>query len=148
MLGLDAALEAHARSLQEASGLRIEVESTHVAGLLAPEAELALYRMVQEALTNVAKHAQATRVTISLEQHDHTVVLRVTDNGRGLAFAQRDGVLDLSGDRIPSGHLGLFGMQERVSLVGGTLRLSSQPGQGTTVLVELPLPRAAAAAAV
>lgn len=146
-LGLVPALRWYITRWTRTTGVEVDLAVSGIEERLPPELETVLYRVVQEALTNVAKHAQATRVTISLERHDHTVVLRVADNGRGLAFARRDGVLDLSRDRIPSGHLGLFGMQERVSLVGGTLRLSSQPGQGTTVLVELPLPQATAAAA-
>ncbi len=147
-LGLVPALRWYITRWTRTTGVEVDLAVSGIEERLPPELETVLYRVVQEALTNVAKHAQATRVTISLERHDHTIALRVADNGRGLEFARRDGVLDLSRDRIPSGHLGLFGMQERVSLVGGTLRLSSQPGQGTTVLVELPLPQAAAVAAV
>jgi len=146
-LGLVPALRWYITRWSRMSGVEATLETKGVEERLPAEIEIVLYRVVQEALTNVAKHAQATHVEVVLERRDDMITLRVTDNGRGLELARAGGALDLSGDRIPSGHLGLFGMQERVSLVGGTLRLSSRPGQGTTVLVELPLPSAVAAQA-
>jgi len=130
MLGLDAALEAHARSLQEASGLRIEVESTRIAGLLAPEAELALYRIVQEALANVLRHARARRARVRLARSGSHVIATVEDDGVGFDPARA----------FAEGGLGLFGMRERAAYIGGQVEIDSRPGQGTRITARIPIP--------
>ncbi|HWH70297.1 MAG TPA: response regulator [Candidatus Sulfotelmatobacter sp.] len=97
------------------------------------EFETALYRVAQEALTNVARHAQATRVSVLLERRPSHVSLIIEDNGRGF---------DAEAVPRPSpagGRLGLLGMRERVTLVGGTLKIESSPGLGTSLFVRLPL---------
>ena len=86
--------------------------------------------MVREALHNVAKHAAATRVTVSLQQQDGGMHGVVTDNGRGFVVAERD--------RLP-GHLGLLALNERALLAGGWNKIASEPGLGTTVEFWLPL---------
>jgi two-component system, NarL family, sensor kinase len=88
---------------------------------------ISLYRFLQEALTNVARHAQATCVTVSLENEGDAVRLSVTDNGRGFDAPQV-----LGRERAASG-LGLRGMQERIEALGGMLLISSQPGAGASV---------------
>ena len=101
---------------------------------LTPDVETHLYRIVMEALTNVRKHAGASRVSVILERRrDHLLVI-AEDDGRGFdPEAVR---------RAASAEhkLGLFGMQERAALVGGTFQIESNPGQGTTVFVRVPLP--------
>jgi signal transduction histidine kinase len=109
----------------------------HVLGLdgkrLPPEVETALFRIVQEALTNVARHAQAHSVTVLLEDRGASAMLIVEDDGRGFDVAR---VMD---SRPHEGNLGLYGMRERASLLGGTLTIESTPGRGTAVFVRIPL---------
>src|SRR5690606_15665537 len=92
------------------------------------EAELALYRIMQEALSNVARHsgARSARVSVSVERDGVTAI--ISDDGRGFAVARE---MEHSG-------LGLFGMQERGAYVGGTVRIESEPGRGTRVRVTIP----------
>jgi two-component system CheB/CheR fusion protein len=132
-LGLAVALN---NFLQEWSG-HFDVSSEfHSRGLttdrLLPEIETCLYRIAQEVLNNVSKHAQATRVDVILERRDHHVVLIIEDDGIGfdpkLASAADDGR-----------GLGLIGLSERVGLVGGTLDIESEPNAGTTIFVRAPI---------
>ena len=95
---------------------------------LPPSVETALYRIVQEALTNVVRHAQATRVDVLLERRGDQVVAIIEDDGVGF---------DPEMER-QSGRLGLFSMQERAEMLGGALTIESRIGQGTTVFVEAP----------
>ena len=125
--GLVAALDAHFHEFIKRSGLSGEFVSEIDEFSLSGEADIACVRIFQEALTNVARHAQATRVSARLELDGDTAVLRVTDNGRGM---RQD-------ERHAPGHLGLVGMQERAGLLGAPLEIISAPGQGTTVLVRL-----------
>lgn len=135
-LGLSAALRWLAEDCRER--LRIDVD-LHLAAQAGDEAaarytplyETALFRVAQESLTNVARHAQATRVTIAFCEDAGQLVLRIHDNGRGYQAARR-----------PEG-LGIRGMRERVRLLGGTLRLAAEAGGGTTLEVVLPLPAGA-----
>jgi signal transduction histidine kinase len=100
---------------------------------LSPERELLLFRIVQEALRNVAKHAEATKAEVEVNFNEDKVTITVSDNGKGFEPPESLGALPLTGK------LGLAGMQERVQLLGGNLRLESQPGKGTTVFVEAPI---------
>jgi signal transduction histidine kinase len=129
MLGLVAAVESHARVVSEATGLRVEVQASRIDGLLSPEAELALYRLLQEALSNVTKHAEADVAVVRIEPGAGTVVATVTDNGHGFVMA----------DALAKPGLGLFGMHERASYAGGRVRIESEPGHGTTVRIEFPV---------
>jgi signal transduction histidine kinase len=94
---------------------------------------LSIYRIVQEALTNTAKYAEASAVSVTLERRGATVVAIIEDNGKGFDVK---GLLE---SRSTEGKLGLFGMQERAALIGGRLTIESEPGTGTTVFVEAPL---------
>jgi two-component system sensor histidine kinase UhpB len=102
---------------------------------LPPQIETALYRILQEALNNIAKHSGATRIEISLERRDGLVSASVTDNGRGF-----DPVRVLRSDSLEGG-LGILGMEERVSLLGGKIDIQSKPGAGTYLYIEVPLPK-------
>lgn len=114
------------------SGLAIEAELDDIPkGGLSPALESACYRVIQEALTNVARHAQATEVRVRLVLEPHEIHLEVEDNGRGF---------DPAAPRVAGapGGRGLVGMRERVELLGGTIRIDTRPGAGTRVRVDLP----------
>ncbi|RZI84367.1 MAG: histidine kinase [Rubrivivax sp.] len=125
-LGLVAALEIQAREFATRSGLKVECQLTPVA--VSPSAALTVYRLVQEAFTNIAKYAQAKVVTLELHAHDHLARVTVRDDGVGF---------DTSVQRT-SAH-GLLGMRYRVESEGGQLDLDSAPGQGTRVGATVPL---------
>jgi len=99
---------------------------------LRPEVEIVLYRIAQEALTNVSRHAEAHSVNVLLERRNGHAILVVEDDGHGFD-AER------VGGGLPGAKLGLLGMEERAGLVGGTLTVESRPGAGTAVFVEVPL---------
>jgi PAS domain S-box-containing protein len=128
--GVGLALMAHARSLQERTGLRVDLEVEPVDHLLQRDAQLILYRIVQEALSNVLRHsgAKAARVTVQVEEQ-HVVAL-VEDQGRGFHPGRYEG--------LESG-LGVLGMQERAQMIGGEVKVESSPGQGTRVHVKIPV---------
>jgi PAS domain S-box-containing protein len=132
--GLAAALRLKVRTLQ-AEGWEIEYDESLGAGQLPAEIETTLYRVAQEALTNVRKHAHTRSAAIMLTRRNRKIFLRVTDEGCG--FDQRK----VPRRAIMSGeHVGLLSMQERIALVGGECRIYSEPGVGTSVMVEAPLP--------
>lgn len=134
MLGLQVAIDSYARPLMEAAGLEIETRLANTSGLLSPDAELALYRILQEALSNVVRHSGASQVTVELRRKAGNVELSVTDDGQGFRLAEAVA--------LPGGGLGLFGMEERAAYVGGTVEIKSEPGRGTRVLVKLPVTEA------
>jgi signal transduction histidine kinase/DNA-binding response OmpR family regulator len=128
-LGLVAALDQYGASLGHQHGLTVQFETVGLGEeRLLPEVETAIYRIVQEALTNVLRHARATRVDVLLERRGDRVVTIVEDDGVGFD----------PGAAGESGRLGLFGMRERAKMLGGTLVVESTPGTGATVLVEVP----------
>jgi signal transduction histidine kinase len=127
--GLVPALERLARTFQERSGIRTAVEASLADERLPPEIETVLYRLVQEALTNVVKHAGAETVSVVLARRDDGVSAVVEDDGRG--FAPED---------VRSDALGLVGMRERLALLGGTLAVESTPATGTSLVAFVPLP--------
>ncbi|MBK9714036.1 MAG: PAS domain-containing protein [Kouleothrix sp.] len=137
-LGLHIALQQHVEEWSERNGVAAEFQATGMNDAPIPPAiEIVLYRVVQEALTNVLKHAQARHVSVILEQRASEVRAIVEDDGRGF---------DLETEP-PSGaserRLGLLGIQERVALVGGSVTFESAIARGTTVYVRIPLPHAA-----
>jgi signal transduction histidine kinase len=126
--GLVSALERLRDSVTEKSGIEVDVQSQLRLERLPQAIETALFRIVQEALTNVVKHAMASRVTVLLTQKGNAVRLIVQDDGRG--FDTRD---------VRDGGLGLIGMRERVSLLGGRMSVESTRGAGTMLTAEVPL---------
>jgi two-component system sensor histidine kinase UhpB len=126
-LGLVSALTELSRRFADQSGLRVERRFANNLPPLSDEAELAVYRVAQESLTNVARHADASRVELALEPGAGSVVLRVVDDGRGLA----DGPAS-------NGHGGLRGMRERALLVGGVLAVKRGRHGGVEVRLEVP----------
>jgi two-component system, NarL family, sensor histidine kinase UhpB len=129
MLGLGPAIESYARTVGETAGLLVETDIAPVEGLLPPEAELALYRIVQEAVSNVARHSGSHSARLRLDTAGGTVCAVVEDRGSGF---------DVKREMASSG-LGLFGMQERGAYVGGTVEIDSEPGRGTRVRVTIPV---------
>jgi len=127
--GIVPALERLAETFGEQTGIQVELEPQLGDGRLPSELETALYRITQEALTNVVKHAQAKSVSIVLTRREGSVTALIEDDGRGFT----------PGDTREDG-LGMVGMQERIALVGGQLTVESSPGGGTTLAVEVPLP--------
>jgi two-component system, NarL family, sensor histidine kinase DevS len=128
--GLVPAIERLAGTVAEQSELVVDLEARLGDQRLPAEAETALYRIVQEALTNVVKHASATRVSITLVRKEGFAVVVVEDDGRGFEL-----------EATRAGSLGFVGMRERVELVGGRLRVESTPGAGTTIVAEVPVTR-------
>jgi signal transduction histidine kinase len=151
-LGLAAALQALARRAQAIDGLDavIEIDLGEGAGedadavrRLDPELESTIYRIVQEALTNVSRHAEATRAVVCITERDDVLEASVTDDGRGLPGAER---LGPRGDGLEGG-FGMGGMRERAELVGGQLEFGPAPVRGTRVRLLVPLDRRASAPA-
>jgi len=128
--GLVAALERLTQSFGEQTGISVHFQQLlpPPAGRLPPEVETALYRIVQESLTNIVKHARATSVSVVLTRKDDSVSVVVEDDGVGFEPG-----------REPDGGIGLAGMRERVALLGGRLAIESRPGAGTTFVAEVPL---------
>jgi len=128
-VGLVAALRQYVETFRSQHTLNLQFEAVGLEGERMPrEVETAIYRIVQEALTNVARHAHASRVDVVIERRGDSLVAIVEDNGVGFDF-------DVS---THSNRLGLAGMRERAEMLGGTLTLESETGTGTTVLVEVP----------
>jgi PAS domain S-box-containing protein len=133
-LGLVAALEWQAREFEKQMGIACVFRCADKEIELDPDRAAALFRIVQEALTNIAKHAGATRVTVSLRRQRQHLTLGICDNGRGITPA----------DRLKPQSFGLRGMSERARALGGTLSLEQAPGGGTMVVVKIRLAAPAA----
>ena len=128
-LGLITTVKQYIHEFSRQYGLLVEFETVGLQEQRLPlEVETALFRVIQESLTNVVLHAQASRVDVLISQQDHRVVTIVEDNGIG--FLPTSPMFD--------DHLGLFGMRERLEMLGGSLTIESSPGQGTTVKGEVP----------
>lgn len=131
-LGLEAALRACVRGFAERTGHGVEFHGRLEGNLLTPDQRIVIYRVAQESLNNVAKHASATHVDVILWREGGSAILEIRDNGRGFLPAPRR----VEPDRQ---RLGLLGMEERVRLVNGRFHIGSRPGAGTIVRVEIPL---------
>jgi len=132
-LGLLPALEGLMSDVTE-DGIEAELKISGDKRRLPPETELALFRIVQEALSNVRRHSQASQVATEVEFGEGRVKISVDDNGQGFELPDR------TGDLAATGKLGLIGMHERARLLGGTLLIQSETGEGTTVIVDAPVP--------
>ena len=131
-LGLVPALRSLTKSLQESEGIVTDLEVFGGERRLSPEVELLLFRIAQEALSNIRRHAQASEAQVAIDFTKNRIKLTISDNGRGFELSGRV-------DEFPrSGKLGLAGMQERAQLLGGTFEVKSKPGKGTTLIVEVP----------
>ena len=129
--GLFPALQWYASEFSARTGIEVTVDDDEKSGRLPQASEIALFRIVQEALNNVAKHAHAGRVHIALERADAQLILSVEDNGVGL------GTVSVSGTRQRHG-LGMVTMRERTQAVGGEFEIGAAPGRGTRVVVRVP----------
>jgi len=133
-LGLEAALQRYADEYQNRYGVNVDFQSIGLGeSRLSPMVETAVYRIVQEALTNAAKHAHATQISVLVEKARGQLSVIVEDNGVGF---DADYVIK---DSPTKSRLGLYGMHERASQFGGSLLIESEPGKGTAVYVRIPL---------
>jgi signal transduction histidine kinase len=129
---------AYLRNFAHRTGIRAQLAET-METRLAPDIEVCVYRIVQEALSNVARHSGATACTVSLNSGGGTLRVIIEDNGRGVG---------LPANRLTSGRgLGLIGMRERAQALGGTFSIKARDGGGTIVMVALPLEVASGAPA-
>ena len=129
VLGLEEAVEWQARQFEDRTGIAVHCESAGAGVELSPAESTAVFRIFQEALTNVLRHARATRVDVTLAIDTGVFVLIIGDNGRGITESERTG----------ESSIGLLGMRERGHLIGGELDVSGVDGEGTTVTLRLPL---------
>ncbi len=134
-LGLLPALRWYIKEYQQKCGISVEFSASGLKERLSPETETAIYRIVQESLTNTAKHAQAHTVWVTAQESNCEVFIHIRDDGQGF---DAQAVL-----RTPwqDRGLGLAGMMERASLLGGSVQIASRPGNGTTIDVHIPLVR-------
>ena len=130
-LGLSAAIRSCAHNSLDAAGVEVHVEIAGQEKRLPPEVEIALFRIVQEAIVNIARHAHAESVYVSLEFKEKSVAVQVEDDGSGFDFSQ--------GFSPTGAGVGLLGMKERTELLGGVLTIETKPGEGTRVSVEVPV---------
>jgi len=128
-LGLEAAIEWQLQEFQARTGIQSDLTSTVEEINLEADCATAIFRIFQEALTNVARHAQATQLEVTLQDQANHLILRVRDNGRGIT----------EDELLNSRSFGLLGMQERVLLLAGEINIHGTPGKGTTLIVKVPL---------
>jgi len=135
-LGLAAALRSHAERVLNGSRITFKLDSTGLSKRLPPSIETALYRIFQEALSNVVKHSGADQVKITLAQRDGVFEGEIADNGHGFN-------LENIGLEVDNPHgLGLLGMRERLAQCGGSMNIISQEGEGTRIRILIPLAKA------
>jgi signal transduction histidine kinase len=128
-LGLITALQQYIQEYMRQYPLQVQFDGMEIeATRLPPEIETALYRIVQESLTNVALHAQASRVDILINRRNGCLVMTIEDDGVGFN----------PNPAADENRLGLFGMRERVEMLGGSFLVESSPGKGTIIVVEVP----------
>jgi signal transduction histidine kinase len=133
-LGLTAAIEWQAQEFQTRTGVRCEFATELEDFHLDRDRATAVFRIFQETLTNIARHARATQVIVSLIERDGDLILEVRDNGRGVTTREMANPKSL----------GLLGMRERALVFGGEVRISGLPGAGTSVTARIPLSHAVA----
>jgi signal transduction histidine kinase len=134
-LGLSAAVDWYVQSINKRHELRVDLSTQNMTGRLPSEIEVALYRIVQEGLTNVLRHARAQRCIVELVRDDAEESVRVTVRDDGVGFDP-----EAPRDAEASPGLGLVGIRERVSQLGGVLRLDSGHGRGTVLTAEFAVP--------
>ena len=132
-LGLVAALEWMAEDMEKNYRIRAHVEVVGVERGLPTEVQLLLFRIAQEALSNIRRHAEASKAVVELRFGDYNITLTVSDNGKGFELPER------IGDLASAGRLGIMGMSERARLLGGTLEIKSEIGNGTQAVAKIPL---------
>lgn len=130
--GLSVALETLVHEMAHEAGLTLAYQADLEGALLTPEAEVTLYRIAQEALTNVVRHARAEHIVVELGHDAINVWLHIQDDGQGFSLYQLSA-------QSSQHHMGLISMQERTEIIGGRFELLSAPGQGTRVQVQIPM---------
>ncbi len=131
-LGLMAALEWMADNLAKEKGIEVAIQITMQSNELPRDAQLVLFRIAQEAISNIRKYSEASRVIIKLESKADRKRMVITDNGKGFVVPAR------LGDLSNLGKFGLIGMQERAQLLNGTMTIYSTPGNGCSIIIEIP----------
>jgi signal transduction histidine kinase len=131
-LGLIPALHTFMKRFREQTGIRVSLSAFAAVEQVNGDKRTVLYRVAQEALTNVARHAQASQAEVKIQKLDGVICMRIKDNGKGF---QEESVLHAK----KSKRLGLLGMRERLEMVGGSFTVTSAPGKGTTVRAQFPL---------
>lgn len=134
-LGLQPAIEWHLKQFAKQTGIEVDFAADLPAERLPSELETVVYRIVQEALTNIARHAQTKQAAIAITHEEKQLIVEISDRGRGF---------DLTAALAKTDSLGLAGLRERVNLAGGRIEIHSAPGQGTRITAEFPLPTPAA----
>jgi PAS domain S-box-containing protein len=132
-LGLLPTLQWYLKRYSQRLGIKVALDFKGLESRLPDEVETTLYRVIQEALTNIARHAQANKVLVNLERSAATVTARIQDDGRGFDLE------DVQGSSALPGGLGLVGIEDRVSTLGGRVEIHSSSGQGTRIQIEIPL---------
>ncbi len=128
--GLVPAVQWYADSRLSPQGVAVKVKARGTPRPLSPHVQVSVYRVLQEAINNIAQHAQAQRATIAFDWRADALQVVVEDDGRGFEAAEVA--------QTPSQHFGLLGMRERIHLVGGSFRIESAPGQGTRIEIQVP----------
>jgi len=131
-LGIIPALHTFMKRFGEQTGIRVSLSAFAAVKQVNSDIRTVLYRVAQEALNNVARHAQASQAEVSIRKLDGAVCMTITDNGKGF---QKEHLLNAS----KSKRLGLLGMRERLEMIGGNFTVTSAPGKGTTLLAQVPL---------
>ena len=130
--GLLPALQWYGNDFTRRTGIAVKIEGEERMERLGAESEIALFRITQEALNNVVKHAHARSIDIKLERQDDHCILSVSDDGVGF-----DGAMGSKSRRRPG--LGMVTMRERTQAIGGTFEVETKPGHGTRIMVQLPV---------
>jgi signal transduction histidine kinase len=130
-IGLVAAIRWQGEQFEAKSGIACRYDIRLEDVDLNRQQSTDMFRVFQEAMTNILRHAQATRVDISLKKEDNEIVLTIRDDGRGITADEKSGRQSL----------GLLGMRERVSLIGGAIDITGAAGKGTVITVRLTIPR-------
>ena len=131
-VGLIPALRTFMQGFKEETGIQLSLSAFAGVEQMKGEKRTVLYRVAQEALTNIARHAQASRAEVRIERFDGAVCMKIKDNGKGF---QTEHVLNAKKNK----RLGLLGMRERLEMVSGTFTIKSAPGKGTSVIAQIPL---------
>ena len=131
-LGLIPALQVHMKQFMADTGIRVSLKAFAKIDQSATMVRTVLYRIAQEALTNVARHAKASHVEVSIESLENVIRMTIKDDGQGFQVSGKAG-------SKKKNRLGLIGMRERAEMIGGSFQVDSAPGGPTTVRVEIPV---------
>jgi two-component system sensor histidine kinase DegS len=130
-LGLIPALHTFMKSFTAQTGVRVSLSAPAAVNSVNSDKRTVLFRVAQEALTNVARHAQASKAEVRIQKLDGAICMRIVDNGKGF---QEERLLHAPKNK----RLGLLGMRERLEMVGGDITIESTPGKGTTIQAQIP----------